>query len=72
MSFGVVPESVMADKKAGGNKPQVAKVQELALGSEGGINAFLTIAAAYNLDLEAMAEDAEGAKDVTISKLSGP
>ena len=60
-SFGVTPESVMEDKKAGGNQRQVGKVQELALGYEGGVGAFLQFALVYNLDLEAMAEEAESA-----------
>ncbi|MFJ1257871.1 DNA polymerase I [Cupriavidus sp. CuC1] len=51
-SFGIKPEAV--DK----NQRQVGKVQELALGYEGGVGAFLTFAAAYNLDLEEMAEQA--------------
>ena len=52
-SFGIKPGNVSKDQR------QVGKVQELALGYEGGVGAFLTFAAAYNLDLEAMAEDAE-------------
>ncbi len=52
-SFGIKPEDV--DKA----QRQVGKVQELALGYEGGVGAFLTFGLAYNLDLEAMAEEAE-------------
>lgn len=51
-SFGVSPEAVTKDNR------QVGKVQELALGYEGGVGAFLTLAVAYNIDLEAMGEQA--------------
>lgn len=54
-SFGIKPEAVSKDQR------QVGKVQELALGYEGGVGAFLTFAAAYNIDLEAMGEQAIGA-----------
>lgn len=57
-SFGVTPESVMEDKKRGGGQRQVGKVQELALGYQGGVSAFLTFAATYNIDLEQMADQA--------------
>lgn len=54
-SFGVEPGNVSKDQR------QVGKVQELALGYEGGVGAFLTFAAAYSIDLEAMAEQARDA-----------
>ena len=37
---------------------QVGKVQELALGYEGGVGAFVTFALAYGMDLERLALDA--------------
>lgn len=51
-SFGLRPDDVTSDQR------QVGKVQELALGYEGGVGAFVTFAANYNLNLEEMAEDA--------------
>lgn len=51
-SFSVEPDDVDDDQR------QVGKVQELALGYEGGVGAFLTFAAAYGIDLEAMGEQA--------------
>lgn len=51
-SFGVKPDDVNKTQR------QIGKVQELALGYEGGVGAFLTFSAAYGIDLEAMAEQA--------------
>lgn len=45
-SFGVAPTDMTKDQR------QVGKVQELALGYEGGVGAFVTFAAAYRIDLE--------------------
>lgn len=59
-SFGIRPEDVTKDQR------QVGKVQELALGYEGGVGAFLTFASAYALDLEAMAEKAWDAIPIAI------
>lgn len=51
-SFGIRPEDVSKDQR------QKGKVQELALGYQGGVGAFVTFAVAYDIDLEQMAADA--------------
>ncbi len=57
-SFHVTPESVMIDKKNGGEQRQVGKVQELFMQYEGGVGAFITGAMVYRIDLENMAATA--------------
>jgi DNA polymerase len=49
-SFGIKPEAVTDDQR------QVGKVQELALGYEGGVGAFVTFAGAYGINLDDLAE----------------
>jgi DNA polymerase bacteriophage-type len=58
-AFNVDPGAV--DK----GQRQIGKVQELALGYEGGVGAFLTFAAVYQMDLDALA-------DAVWSSASGP
>lgn len=48
-SFQVGPETVDKEQR------QLGKVQELALGYEGGVGAFVSMIAAYGIDLDAMA-----------------
>lgn len=58
-SFGVTADAVMENKKTGdGSMRQIGKVMELMLGYEGGVGAFLTGAATYGIDLDAMAATA--------------
>jgi DNA polymerase bacteriophage-type len=56
-AFGITAEEVMHNKKHGdGTMRQVGKVMELMLAYQGGVGAFLTGAAGYNIDLEHMAD----------------
>lgn len=48
-SFGIAPEDV------GPAERQIGKVQELALGYEGGVGAFVAFALVYRIDLDEMA-----------------
>ncbi|WP_443696422.1 DNA polymerase [Pseudomonas sp.] len=51
-AFGINPEDVDKDQR------QIGKTMELALGYAGGVGAFITFSLAFNIDLEAMAENA--------------
>lgn len=49
-AFGIDPAAVAKHQR------QIGKVMELMLGYQGGVGAFVTGAASYNIDLEAMAD----------------
>lgn len=51
-SFGITPEEVDGDKR------QIGKVMELALGYEGGVGAFVTFAAGYGMSIAELADAA--------------
>lgn len=53
-AFGVAPETVEKDS----DERQIGKVMELALGYEGGVGAFVTMAVTYGVDLELMSKKA--------------
>lgn len=58
-AFAITPDEVMENKHTGdGMMRQIGKVMELMLGYEGGVGAFLTGAATYRIDLDAMAKTA--------------
>lgn len=51
-SFGIAPADVNSEQR------QIGKVQELALGYQGGVGAFSTFAEVYGIDLNQLANDA--------------
>lgn len=56
--FGLTPEDVIKDKKAGGNLRQIGKAAFLGLGFLGGAGAFAQFAVVYGIDLEKVADTA--------------
>lgn len=64
--FKVSPESVMEDKKRGGNQRNVGKVSELAGGFGGGVGSFVTFATSFGIDLNLLADSAYNTIDLRI------
>lgn len=54
-SFGEEIADVIEDYLAGGQKRQIGKVQDLALGYQGAVGAFVSMAAVYGVDLNILA-----------------
>lgn len=54
--FRVTVESILADKKAGGNQRLTGKTSELALQFQGGCGAFSTFAISMGIDLQKLAD----------------
>lgn len=64
-SFNVDPKDVTKPQR------QIGKVQELGLGYEGGVGAFITFAAVYNMDLDEMARSVWAVADRQALKDAG-
>lgn len=65
-SFGIDPKDVDGDQR------QIGKVQELGLGYGGGVAAFITFAAVYNMDLQKLSDAVwAGASKEALTDASG-
>jgi DNA polymerase len=58
-SFRTPIAEVVADYEAGGKMRQIGKVQELALGYQGAVGAFVSMAGVYRIDLNELAAAAD-------------